>query len=958
MRKGLLIPLLGLLLMAIGAAPAKATLTIEEFETTATKPEPVEITNSSGEKEIVAGPVQLPDSEAGAHPDLHTHIKLGNDGGTSEVAKNIAFDAPRGLFGNPRLLTQCTALDFSQQQCPSDAQVGYIVIHAGYEEKEVEPDPVNEPGVKVKKTVPKLLGMAPIFTVEPGPEEAARFAFYVPTLNIPIAIPVTVRSASDYGLRFTVSGITQTVPLNEADLTFWGFPAATKHEFNTHDHWRFAKGSPGDPALCVEETGEGCIFLYNLIHRGIFSPIEASVPNRPFTGMPSVCGQSMATKLDVETYQRPGVQLHAEASYPETTNCARQNFQPVAQAQLTTNEADAPSGLNLQFTVPQAQNKAASPSPLRASTLTLPEGLTINPDAADGQSACTDADAEFGTEVPAHCPDSSKVGTVTLKSGSLPDDLNGSIYLGEPKPGNQYRIFLIAEGFGIRAKLIGKLLPDPSTGQVTVSFEDLPQLPLEKFEMHIFASDRGIFATPTQCAVYAVQPDLFPWNPTIADQRGQFGISVTQGPNGKPCPVGKRPFEPKLDAGTSNSFAGKFSDFTLNLSREDGDQYLKDLGFTMPPGLLGSLRGITYCPESSISAAAGNSGLAEQANPSCPSSSQVGTTNVAAGPGTHPFHAVGRMFMAGPFKGAPLSMVAITPALAGPYDYGTVVVRVAINVDSQDAHVTALSDTVPSIIGGIPLRIRQIQVNLDKPNFILNPTNCDPMSVLSKGIGAEGSATEFSSYFQAANCATLPFKPKMGIRYLSGGKARAKNPALEFHLTTRPGDANIKSLSVTLSKAFAIDQRHLGNICSEAQLAASKCAGKQPIGSAVTKTPLLDQPLEGPVYAVSGGGGLPRLAFILNGQVPLVPRAKTSAAKGALKTVVPIIPDAPIGDFRLKLLGAKQGYLINTRGLCNKPVISTIEYQAQNGAKLTENVKAKAPCGKARAKKKHKRSSK
>ena len=918
MRRALLIPLLVLLVAMIGAAPAKAVLTIEQFETTTSN------------------------SDAGAHPDLHTHFKLGADG-APEVAKNISFDAPRGLFGNPRVLTQCTALDFSLQQCPPNAQVGLIVIHADY-----EGDPNH------------LMGLAPIFTLEAGSGEAARFAFYVPTLNIPIAIPVTVRSATDYGLRFTVSGITQSVPLSEADLTFWGFPAASKEEPGSHDSERFAKGKPGTPAGCsgeqFETFGTICILFYNF-EREVYSPVEASVPNRPFTGNPSVCGQSMATQLDIETYQRPGELVHADASYPETINCNRQVFQPVAQAQLTTSEADAPSGLNMQFTIPQAQNKAASPSSLRATTLVLPEGLTINPDAADGQSACTEAEAEFGTETPAHCPDSSKVGTVTLKSESLEGDLNGSIYLGAPVPGNQYRIFIVAEGFGMKVKLIGKLLPNPSTGQVTVGFEDLPQLPLEKFEMHVFASDRGILATPTQCAVYAVQTDLFPWNPTIADQRGQFGIGVTSGPNGKPCPVGKRPFEPKLNAGTSNSEAGKFSNFTLNLTREDGEQYLKDLGFTMPPGLLGSLRGITYCPESSIASAANNSGLGEQANPSCPSSSQVGTTNVAAGPGTHPFHAVGRMFMAGPFKGAPLSMVAITPALAGPYDYGTVVVRVAINVDSQDAHVTALSDTVPSIIGGIPLRIRQIQVNLDKKDFILNPTNCEPMSVLSKGVGDQGTTTDFSSYFQAANCATLPFKPHMGIRYLNGGTKRAKNPAVEFHLQTRAGDANIKSLSVTLSKAFAIDQRHLGNICSEAQLTANKCAGKQPIGSAITKTPLLDQPLSGPVYAVSGGGGLPRLAFILNGQVPLVPRAKSSSAKGALKTVVPVIPDAPIGDFRLTLLGAKQGYLINTRGLCNKPVISTVEYQAQNGAKLTENVKAKAPCGgKSRAKKHKKRS--
>jgi hypothetical protein len=393
----------------------------------------------------------------------------------------------------------------------------------------------------------------------------------------------------------------------------------------------------------------------------------------------------------------------------------------------------------------------------------------------------------------------------------------------------------------------------------------------------------------------------------------------------------------------------------LKLDREDGDQYLKDLGFTMPPGLLGSLKGISYCPEAGIASASQKLGRTELAIPSCPASSAVGTTNVAAGPGTHPFHAVGKMYMAGPFKGAPLSLVAITPALAGPYDYGTVVVRVAVNVDSSDAHVTAISDTIPSIIGGIPLRLRSIQVNLDKPNFVLNPTNCEPMSVGSKGIGDQGTTTDFSSYFQAANCATLPFKPQMTMTQKDKGTKRSKNPAYEFRLKTRPGDANIKSLAVTLSKAFAIDQRHLGNICSEAELAKDKCAGRQPIGNATTNTPLLDQPLSGPVYAVSGGGGLPRLAFVLNGQVNLIPRAKSSSVdNGALKTTLPTIPDAPIGDFRLTLLGGKQGYLINTRSLCNKPVVSTVEYTAQNGRKLTQNVKAKAPCG-GKAQKKQKR---
>ncbi len=290
----------------------------------------------------------------------------------------------------------------------------------------------------------------------------------------------------------------------------------------------------------------------------------------------------------------------------------------------------------------------------------------------------------------------------------------------------------------------------------------------------------------------------------------------------------------------------------------------------------------------------------------------------------------------------------MTPALAGPYDYGTVVVRVALRVDPLTAQVTALSDTVPSIIGGVPIRMRSIRVSLDRPHFTLNPTNCDPSTVDSQGIGDQGSVTDFSSYFQAVNCSTLPFKPKMTVRQTGGRKVtrRATNPTLQFDLTTRAGDANIKSLEVTLSNAFQIDQRHLGNICSEKELAATQCAGRTPIGRASTTTPLLDDPLAGAVYAVSGSGGLPRLAFILDGQVTLIPRADTAtAAGGRLRTTVPVVPDAPIGHFRLVVFGGKTGYLSNTRDLCrNRPVVSLV-FTGQNGKVRKQRTKVKTSCG-------------
>jgi hypothetical protein len=444
---------------------------------------------------------------------------------------------------------------------------------------------------------------------------------------------------------------------------------------------------------------------------------------------------------------------------------------------------------------------------------------------------------------------------------------------------------------------------------------------------------------------------MVPWNPTQAPQRSSPNVSITSGPGGKTCPGIVRPFTPRLVAGTSTPTAGDFSNFMLKLDRDDGDQFLGDLTFRMPPGFTGDLRGISYCPEASIAAAALNSGRAEQVSPSCPASSQIGTTNVSAGPGEHPFHAVGRMYLSGPLKGAPLSLAAVTPALAGPYDYGVVVVRVGLHVDPQTAQVYAASDTVPSIIGGVPIRMRSIRVNIDRERFTINPTNCSPFTVDSQGIGDQGTVTDFSSFFEAVNCARLPFKPKMTMRQL-GRKAtrRSQNPELQVDLRTRPGDANIKSISVTLSSAFEIDQRHLGNICSEKELTANECAGRTPIGKARTITPLLDQPLSGPVYAVSGSGGLPRLAFILNGQVKLVPRADTTTSTGGrLQTTVPIVPDAPIGHFRLNVFGGKRGYLINTRDICAHTPFAQVAYTAQNGKTRSEAVKVKAACGKKKA---------
>jgi hypothetical protein len=896
-RRALRVALLCLALAAVYAAPARASQDIEAFSSS------------------------ISTQQAGAHPDVTTSFTL-EDPGEPEAASEVILNLPEGLFGNPNAITRCTTSDFALQQCPTPTQAGLVTIYANYS---------GNPSF--------LLGTAPVYDVDPQSEdETARFAFYVPTLNIPISMPVEVRTGSDYGLRLRVAGISQLIPLAAANISVWGFPAAGSHNVD-----RFAKGTLGSPAGCPGLADASCTVAH-----------PAGIAIHPLIDNPIVCtGESLPVRLSARTYQDPGTLTSSEDEYPAMTGCEKINFYPVLNAQTTTNETDAPSGLDLELHAQQFETFALSPSQIREASVTLPQGLTINPDAADGQSACSDAQANFGTETAAKCPDNAKIGTMELDTPALSGPLHGSLYFGEPKPGNQYRVFLVADGFGIHAKLVGDLHPDPQTGQVTADFLNLPQVPFESFNFHVFASQRALLATPTHCTIYTVDSTFVPWNSVLANQRSQPTFGLSSGPNGRPCPPEIRPFNPTLVAGTANPLAGEFSDFHLKLDREDGDQFLDELDFTMPRGFTGSLRGITYCSEGAIAAAAGRPGLAELAAPSCPATSLIGTTNVASGPGTHPFHSVGRIYMAGPLNGAPLSLAAITPALAGPYDYGTVVVRVALRIDPLDAHVTAISDPVPSIIGGVPIRMRSIQVNLDRDRFTINPTNCAATSIDSQGIGDQDTVANFSSYFHAVNCATRGFKPKMTISQMGGRKAtgRGDNPGLKIDLKTRSGDANVRSVTVTLPSAFEIDQRHLGNLCSEKELATTQCAGRSSIAKATTKTPLLDHPLSGPVFAVSGGGGLPRLAFVLNGQVNLVPRAETKTISGGrLQTTAPVVPDAPIGHFSLTVFGGKRGYLINTRNICRHTPVVRIGFRGYNGKSSSQELKMKTACSKGKKK--------
>ena len=699
-------------------------------------------------------------TQAGGHPDLSASFTL-SEPGNPEAAESVVIDLPEGVFGNPNAIPTCNVSDFALSRCPLTSQAGTVTIRANYSG---DPD--------------FLMGSAPIYDLDVQVEgETARLGFIVPYLNLPISVPIQVRTGSDYGLKMTVSGITQVMPLAGASMTVWGFPAE-----NANADERFLPGKPGEPAGCPGKATALCASNNGQ------APHISNTVEQPLIDNPSVCtGRPLTVSLDVRTYQDPSQVSHAEDQYPPTTACEQQTFKPALNVGLTSIEADSPSGLDMTLVAAQPMGRSPTPSSIRSAEVLLPEGLSVNPDAADGQTACTDAQANFASEAPAQCPNSSKIGRFDIRTPALVGPLNGSLYIGEPTPGNQYRIFMIASGFGINAKMVASIRPNPTTGQLTVSVTDLPQVPFEEFNLHVFASDRGLLATPTRCTVYEVDSTFVPWNGLLAPQKSRPNVSISAGPGGRPCAGQITPFSPHLEAGMTSPIAGGFSAFSLKLDRDDGDQFLSDLNFTMPPGLTASLRGVGYCSDGAIQQAAAQLGHTEERYPSCRESSLIGTSNVAAGPGNHPFHVVGKMYLAGPFKGAPFSLVAITPAVAGPYDYGTQVVRVALHVDPLDAQVRAVSDSLPTIIGGIPIRMRSIKVSIDKPQFMINPTNCSPFSIDSQGIGDQGTVTDFSSYFHAVNCASLPFKPTMTIKQIGGRKStrRAKNSQIQFDLRTR-----------------------------------------------------------------------------------------------------------------------------------------------------------------------------
>ncbi|HXS33767.1 MAG TPA: hypothetical protein VN758_08350 [Solirubrobacterales bacterium] len=819
-----------------------------------------------------------------------------------EDIKDISVNLPPGQLGNPNAVPICTTAAFnsSGNACPKETRAGTAVAQIGDQ-------------------TPFSTFTEPIYNLEPEFGEAAKFGFKV--AGVTIIIDATLSSAPPYHVILHFANIPQIKIIFSSSVTFWGVPS---------DH---GSGAPAKPFVSMPTSCEG--------------PLRSDIGVRSWLS---------STDSSFFLTHGPG---GPEDLLP-MTGCAALEFEPTLEARPTTNVADSPSGLDVDLHVPQNEDPAGTATAhLRDTTITLPEGLVANPAQANGLGACSPAQANLNGEGPAHCPDAAKLATVEVDTPLVDHPVPGAIYLATPheNPFNSLiAVYLTLEDpkTATVVKLAGEVQANPNTGRLTASFKDNPQVPFEDFKVHFKSGPHGALRTPPTCAPYTTTSSMTPWSApdsgppaTPAD-----AWSIERGPGGGcAASLAALPNAPAFDAGTVSPQAGKYSPFVVHLRREDGSQNFSALKLSPPPGLIAKLAGTATCSEAALAAAAAKSGKQEQANPSCPAASRVGSVVAGAGAGPAPYYAPGTAYLTGPYKGAPLSLAIISPAVAGPFDLGTIVVRTALAVDPKTAQVSAISDPIPSILDGIPLDVRSIDVSLDRTEFMLNPTSCDPSTVSGSLTSTLGQVAPLSSRFQLGECGRLPFKPKMTLA-LKGGTKRGSHPALNVTLTPRPGDANIASLSVALPHSEFLDQAHIGTVCTRVQFAADACPAGAVYGTTQVSTPLLAYPLTGNLLLRSSTNKLPDLVADLRGppSYPLHFEAagRTDSIHGGIRNTFDFVPDAPFAKLTAQLQGAGKGLLVNSRDICAKPYRATVKYTAHNGLTYTEHPLLKAKCPKAR----------
>jgi hypothetical protein len=895
-------------------------------------------------------------TQAGAHPFQFTTTLQLNSGPVGPgnrrnaiveqpaLPRNIDSLLPVGLVGNATATPKCTMADFvdieeAQNKCTADTVVG------------VSTATVQEVGA-----LGLLRTAVPVFNLPPAPGEPARFGFVV--VGDPVLIDTAVDPEEGYRITGMVHNVTQVAAFLSGTLSLWGTPGDPRH-----DNARGWDCLGGEGYVCARPVG---------------------LEEKPLLRMPVSCDAPLHFDLAVEPWNVPlGTQIErASVTGDRLTGCNRVPFSPSITAAPTSRFAGGPSGLTFELSMPNSgllDGEAIAEGQAKKVEVTLPEGMTVNPSAANGLGACTPS--EYGRETfksgPGEgCPESSKIGSVDIVTPLLEEEAHGSVYVAAPYDnpfGSLLALYIVAKvpERGILVKQAGKVVLNPATGQLVTTFDDLPQIPFSRLNLRFDEGDRAPLVLPSACSAYDIVAKFTPWNAADPDNPQPNEIvtrtssfTVDHGGKGGPCPSGTPPFKPGFVAGTVNNAAGKYSPLNVRLTREDDEQEFTRFSLRMPKGLIGKLAGIPFCPEAGIAAARSRTGIKggqeELDRPSCPEASQIGRTLVGAGVGPTLTYAPGKLYLAGPYKGSKLSIVAVTTATVGPFDLGTVVIRQGLKVDPETAEVStdgATSDPIPHILQGIIVHARDIRVYVDRSNFILNPTSCERMSAAASVLGsgldfgstADDQRAEVTAPFQAADCARLGFKPRLSLS-LRGKTRRGGTPRLRAVVTARKHDANIGAAQVTLPHSEFLEQAHIRTVCTRVQFAAgagngSQCPKGSIYGRATALSPLLDERLVGPVYLRSSNHPLPDLVAALHTKkvdIDLVGRI--DALNGGIRTTFEAVPDAPVTKFVLEMQGGKKGLLVNSTNICRGKHRATATFTGQNGKRQQSRPLVKARC--------------
>lgn len=830
--------------------------------------------------------------------------------------KDIEVMLPPGLVGNPTAVPYCSPAQFFRQEgdftCPAYTQVGgmYLLF----------------PG----RTEPEYV---PVYNIEPPQGQPAELGFSVGGAHLPMYFHV--RSDGDYGLTADISDITEQVPVRAVQLSIWGVPAE-----EVHNEMRASE---------LGEAGQSCDALEGCATR--------LVP-KPFLTLPSSCpGGSLSLPIAGDSWQgslpEPLPTL-ASVGLAGMTGCGSLAFSPSVAAEPSSDQAGAPTGYDVQLSVPQNEEPQGLATPdVSDVEVALPAGTTISPSAANGLVGCSEAAFQPKSGERGACPSASQIGTVKITTPLLSQPVTGKVYVGEPEcdpcgpqeaaEGKMVRLLIEARlpepppgaaHPAVLIKLAGHTEVNQANGQLTTVFVEDPQLPFSDFELSLENGPDAPLRNPTVCGPIITTARLTPWSAL-----GSPVTALAPAVNIGGC--SSEGFAPSFAAGmTGTARGGEFSGFAVTLARQDGEQTLGSVSVTTPPGLLGVLKGVTQCSE-----VAANAGT-------CPASSELGSSTVTVGPGTEPYTiSGGKVFLTEKYAGAPFGLAIVTPAQAGPYTlagntgHGTEVVRASIAIDRRTAQVTVRSGALPTTLDGVVLDIRQVVVNIDRASFMFNPTNCSSSSVNGAIASSAGAIANVSAPFQAVDCASLHYSPKIAMS-TQAKTSKADGASLNVKITAASGQANTAKVKLVFPKQLPVRDATLHEACGERQFAAnpSGCPAGAVIGSAMVDTPVLSSTLRGPIYLVShGGAAFPDAVIVLQGEgVTLELVGNTNIIDGVITSTFNSVPDAPFTSFEANLPEGSHSIFSTDipssakNSLCGIGLSAPTTFTGQNGAVLDQ----------------------